>query len=139
MCRDHRDSGEPQFESIFWATMLFNSGMAVMPTKNMINNVGASENSTHYSAFRTMPARQKRLFTMARHEVEFPLRHPRYVIEEVGYWKRVYDANAWDRPWIKIGRSLEELWLNVRYGNWSFIGRSLLRRLRILTGREKFG
>jgi len=139
MCRDHRDSGEPQFESIFWATMLFNSGMAVMPAKNMINNVGASEDSTHYSAFRTMPARQKRLFTMKRHDLQFPLRHPHYVIEEAGYWKRFYEANAWDRPLIKIGRSLEELWLNIRYGNWSFIGHSILRRIRILTGHERFG
>lgn len=138
MCRDHRDSGQPQFESVFWATMLFNSGLAVMPTKNMINNVGASADSAHYSEFKTMPARLRRLFTMQRYDVSFPLRHPRYVIEEVGYWKRMYEANAWGHPWIKIGRSLEELWLNVRYGNWAFIRRSILRRARILTGREKF-
>ena len=138
MCRDHRDSGEPQFESIFWATMLFNSGLAIMPAKNMINNVGASEDSTHYSAFRTMPARQKRLFTMKRHELQFPLRHPRYVIEEAGYWKRMYKANGWGYPLTKIGRSLEELWLNLRYGNIKFIFRSVARRLRILTGKEKF-
>ena len=138
MCRDHRDSGQPQFESVFWATMLFNSGLAVMPTKNMINNVGASADSAHYSEFKTMPARLRRLFTMQRYDVPFPLRHPRYVIEEVGYWKRMYETNAWGHPWIKIGRSLEELWLNVRYGNWAFIRRSILRRARILTGREKF-
>ena len=139
MCRDHRDSGEPQFESIFWATMLLGSGLAVMPAKNMINNVGASEDSTHYSAFRTMPKSQKRLFTMARHDIEFPLRHPRYVIEEAGYWKRMYKANAWDMPWVKAGRSLEELWLNIRYGNWGFILKSVKRRIKILAGREKFG
>ena len=138
MCRDHRDSGKPQFESVFWAAMLFNSGLAVMPTRNMINNVGASADSAHYSEFKTMPSRLRRLFTMQRHELQFPLHHPRYVIEEVGYWKRMYEANGWDRPWIKIGRSLEELWLNVRYGNWAFIGRSIMRRIRILTGYEKF-
>ena len=138
MCRDHRDSGQPQFESVFWATMLFNSGLAVMPVKNMINNVGASADSAHYSEFKTMPRRLKQLFTMKRHDLDFPLRHPRYVIEEVGYWQRMYRANGWGYPWVKVGRSLEELWLNLRYGNFSFIFRSIRRRLRKLTGREKY-
>ena len=66
------------------------------------------------------------------------LRHPKYVIENVGYKERLYRRNAWGHPWIKIGRSIEELWLNVRYGNWKFIGRSVMRRIRILTGQEKF-
>ena len=132
------DSGDPQFESVFWATMLFNSGMAIMPSKNMINNVGASADSSHYSEFKTMPRRLKQLFTMKRYDLDFPLRHPRYVIEEVGYWKRMYKTNGWGYPWVKIGRSLEELWLNLRYGNVRFITKSIARRLRILTGQEKF-
>ena len=138
MCQDHRASGEPQFESVFWATMLFNSGMAIMPAKNMINNVGASADSSHYSEFKTMPRRLKQLFTMKRYELDFPLRHPRYVIEEAGYWKRMYKTNGWGYPWVKVGRSLEELWLNLRYGNVRFITKSIARRLRILTGQEKF-
>ena len=138
MCKDHRDSGHPQFESVFWSTMLFNSGLAIMPTKNMINNIGATDDSAHYSQFKTMPRRVKRLFTMKRFELDFPLKHPRYVIEEAGYWKRFYEANGWDCPWIKIGRSMEELWLNLRYGNFRFIFKSVARRIRILTGKEKF-
>lgn len=138
MCRDHRDSGKPQFESVFWASMLFNSGLSIMPTKNLINNIGASADSTHYSEFKTLPARVKRLFTMKRHELQFPLAHPRYVIEEVGYWKRMYKANAWDYPWIKIGRSFEELWLNLKAGSFKFIWQSLVRRIHKWTGRYKF-
>ena len=138
MCQDHRDSGKPQFESVFWATMLFNSGLAIMPSKNMINNVGASADSSHYSEFKTLPRRLKQLFTMERHELQFPLKHPHYVIEEVGYWKRFYKTNGWGVPLTKISRSLEELWLNIRYGNWLFIGNSILRRIRLLVGREKF-
>ena len=138
MCRDHRDSGSPQFESVFWATMLFNSGMAIMPVKNMIRNVGASDDSAHYSEFKTMPRAVKRLFTMGSYDVTFPLRHPRYVIEEVGYVQRMYRYNAWGHPWLKIGRSFEELFLNLRYGNWKFIWKSVCRRIRKLTGREKY-
>ena len=105
----------------------------------MINNVGASEDSTHYSAFRTLPRRLKQLFTMKRYDIDFPLRHPRYVIEEVGYWKRFYKAQGWGHPLTKVGRSFEELVLNIRYGNWSFIMNSVKRRVRKWRGVEKFG
>ena len=138
MCRDHRASGSPQFESVFWAIMLFNSGLAVMPTRNMINNIGASADSSHYSDFNTLPSRIKRLFTMKRHEISFPIRHPRYVIEEVGYWKRFYKANGWGYPWIKVARSLEELWLNLRYGNFRQILKALDHRIKKMTGRYDY-
>lgn len=30
---------------------------------------------------------------------------------------------GWGHPWIKIGRSFEELFLNLRYGNFSIIAK----------------
>ena len=137
MCRDHKQSGKPYFESIFWAAMLFNSGLAVMPTRNLVNNIGATADSTHYGALKTMPRRLKKIFTMQRFELEFPLRHPRYVIENVEFKEHVYRANAWNHPWIKFSRSMEELWLNLRYGNIAQIGKSAARRWRKWTGRER--
>jgi hypothetical protein len=49
----------------------------------------------------------------------------------------MYRYNAWDQPWIKIGRSFEELWLNLRYGNFGQIGKSLTRRVRKWLGTDK--
>ena len=74
---------------------------------------------------------------MKRHEMEFPLRHPRYVIEDVSYKERLYKTNAWGHPWVKAGRSMEELWLNLRHGNFSAIGKAIKRRWRKATGRER--
>ena len=136
-CQLHRSSGVPQFETIFWASMLFNSGLSVMPVKNMISNVGATDESAHYSAFKTLPRGVRRQFTMKSHEIEFPLRHPHYVIEDVTYKERMYRYNAWGHPWIKIGRSIEELLLNLRYGNFKQISKAVTRRFHILTGTDK--
>ena len=138
MFRDHSETGKEYFETIFWATMLFNSGLAVMPTKNMINNVGLTVDSTHYSAsFDTMPRRLRRIFTMRRHETDFPLRHPRYVIEDVEYKERLYKRNAWGHPWIKIQYSIEELARNLLHGNFGVVAKALTRRVRKWTGKEK--
>ena len=104
----------------------------------MINNVGASADSAHFSEFKTMPRRLRQLFTMQRYDISFPLRHPRYVVEEVGYWKRFYKANGWNHPWVKIGRSIEELWLNLCYGNFSQISKAIANRIRKVIGRYNY-
>ena len=136
MCNDHKATGKQYYESIFWASMLFNSGLAVMPIKNQINNVGATNDSTHFSSVKTMPKRMRKIFTMNRFELTFPLRHPKYVIEHVEYKEHFYRANAWGYPWVKMGRSFEELFLNLKYGNFTMISKSIRRRLGKWMGTE---
>ena len=138
MFRNHRATGKEYYESIFWADMLLHSGLAILPTKNLINNMGASADSTHFGgSLYTMPRGLRRIFTMKRHELQFPLRHPKYVIEDVDYKERFYKTYAWNHPLTKIGYSLEELWLNLREGNFSYIGKSVKRRLRKWMGTDR--
>ena len=112
-----------------------NSYLAIMPTRNMINNLGATAGSTHYTgSLDTMPLRLRRLFTMKRYEVEFPLRHPRYVIEDVDFKEQSYRTYAYGHPLIKTGRSLEELVLNLRYGNFAIIAKAIANRVRKTLG-----
>lgn len=132
---EHKKSGKPYFESIFAACMLLNNGLAIMPKHNLINNIGLTANSTHYTANeKTTPRGLRKIFTMKRFELSFPLKHPRYVIDNVAYKERLYRRNAWGHPWIKVGRSLEELALNLRYGNFKAIAKALGNRLRKWTG-----
>lgn len=139
ICQSHRESQKEYYESIFHFAMLFNSGLAIMPTKNMINNLGATTDSVHYTgALQTMPKGLRRIFTMKRYEIETPLRHPRYVIENVSYQKSVYRIFAWNHPWIKMGRAFEELLLNLRYGNFTYITKSIKNRLNKWLGRNKW-
>lgn len=136
---DHSNSGKEYFETIVQAAMFFNTGLAVMPSKNQINNIGLTANSTHYSAtLKTMPHRLRRLFTMKRMELDFPLKHPKFVYEDTDYKERLYRINAWGHPWIKTCYSIEELLLNLRYGNFRVIGSAISNRLRKWTGQFKY-
>ena len=131
MFRDHSLSGKAYFETIYWADMLLNDCLAIMPAKNQINNIGLMADSTHFSAeLKTTPHRIRRMFTMKRLELLFPLSHPSEVVENKAYLERLYRINAWNHPWIKVQNSIEELLLNLRYGNFSQIGKSLTRRIR---------
>lgn len=138
MCRHHKESGKAYYETIFHASILLNNGLCIVPTCNMINNLGAIADSTHFSgSIKTMPRGYRRIFTMKRYEVELPLKHPRYVIENTTYKEAVYRIMGWGHPWIKIGRSFEELFLNVKYGNWGLISKAVKRRINKWLKNEK--
>ena len=155
MCRKHRAQGKAFYETIFWSHMILSSGLAIVPTKNMINNLGATADSTHFGgSLETMPRGYRRIFTMKRFELPclartddggfclpekgLGLRHPRFVVEHVAYRQRVYRIMGWRHPWIKVARSVEELFLNLRYGNFRFILQSLSRRIGKWMGKEDY-
>ena len=120
MFKRHSESGVEYFETISWAAMLLNSGLTIMPTKNMINNVGISADSTHFSntSLKTTPRQLRRIYTMRRLEMEFPLHHPEVITEDIEYKERAYKVLAWGHPLIKLRYSIEELLLNLRYGTF---------------------
>lgn len=138
MCRDHKAAGKAFYESIFWASMLLNDGLAIMPTYNLINNKGVTDDSTHFQgSLKTMPHNLRKQFTMKRFEIDFPLVHPTEIVEYKPFKEAVYKRNAWGHPWVKIGYSLEELVLNLRYGNFGVITKAFRKRVNKWLGRDK--
>ncbi len=138
MCYEHKASGKEFYESIFWASMLLNSGLAIMPHKNLINNLGFSDDSTHFAgSIKTTPKAYRKIFTMKRYELDFPLRYPKYIIDNIAYKERLYKTNAWGHPWIKICRSFEELGLNIKYGNFDIIKKAIRKRFLKWLGIDK--
>ena len=138
-CQYHRSLGKAYYETILHAAIFLNSGLSIVPRVNMINNAGASGEGVHLSGSnRDLPKAYRRIFTMGRYELNFPLKHPRYVIEDVEYKNRMFKTMAWGHPLIKVGRSLEELWLNLVHGNFSRIASAVANRFRIMTGHSRF-
>ncbi len=139
MCADHKSSGKAFYETIFWASMLQHDACAIMSSQNQINNLGVLPGtSTHFAgSLETMPRRLRRQFTMPRHEISFPLVHPKEVEEYAPFQQAVYLRNAWNHPWRKVQYSLEELFLNLRYGNFGHITKAFRRRLRKWLGKDK--
>jgi hypothetical protein len=138
-CQYHRSLGKAYYETLFHASMFFNSGLSIIPRVNMISNAGATADGTHYSGSNdTIPSGLRRIFTMGRHELQFPLRHPKYVIENVDYKNRAFRIMGWGHPWVKVWRSFEELWLNLRRGNFSRISSAIANRCRIIAGKSRW-
>ncbi len=135
MMRRHKQQGQPVYETMLWSYLALHSCLTIVPTRNMIHNSAVSVDSIHYNVgLKTLPRRIQRLLTMPSHDVGFPLRHPKLVVEDIAYKQRVSRIMAWGHPWIKVSRSFEELFKNLRYGNWRNIYFSILRRFRKMKG-----
>ena len=130
-CERHRELGRAFYETIFQASMILNNGLAIVSRLNQINNLGASGESTHFAGnVHTMPRGYRKIFTMGKHEMTFPLEHPRYVVPHVAFKRRVFRIMGWGHPWVKMYRSAEELVLNLRYRNFGIIGKAVMRRFK---------
>ena len=118
IARIHADSGKAHFETILLLNQYLNSGLTIVPKKNMINNIGVVAESTHFSgSVATLPKGYRRIFTMPRYEIEGKIRHPKYVIEYVDYRKNSYRIKAWGHPFIKFYRFLETLFYRAIHGD----------------------
>ena len=138
-CEYHRSVGKAYYETIFHAAIFFHSQLCIVPRVNMISNAGATEDGVHLSGSNDdLPKAIRGIFTMQRHELSFPLKHPRYIIENVGYKHRMFRIMGWGHPWLKIGRSIEELFINLRKGNFKRIKEAMVNRMRKLCGKSKW-
>lgn len=130
LCQRHASEGKEFYETIFWAYMMMHDGLAIMPSVNLINNIGL-DGGTHYSTqIGLIPKRMRWQFIMPRHELTFPLRHPVKVEEDPDYQEIFYLCNAWNNPWRKVQYSVEELWLNLCHGNYKNIIKALSNRIK---------
>ena len=133
IARRHRATGKAYYETIFCFAALLNGQMAIMPKYNLVNNIGLTGDSTHFSASIDMlPKGYRRIFTMKRHEMPQQLRHPEYVIEHIAFRHRAYKIQGWNHPLIKCGRSIEQLFIGLRHGQFKHILASVKNRLRII-------
>jgi hypothetical protein len=88
--RKHRDSGKAYYESIHGSSCFLNSQLTIVPTKNLISNIGIASDSTHsVDSLKKLPKAIRELFFMKTYELDFPLKHPKYVVNDMYYAEAV--------------------------------------------------
>jgi hypothetical protein len=84
--------------------------LSVIPTKNMICNIGYGGGGRNFNNKKLLTRRIARLFDMKSYEYDFPLRHPEYLIEDNQYKNLVLDALGRKNVWLeKIERILRTI------------------------------
>jgi hypothetical protein len=126
LCQSHcYESKRPHWETIVSFNMLLTSSMNIFPTKNLINNIGITENSAHsVSDIRLIPKSQRKIYCLPMHELTFPLKHPPYIIES-------YDYKDKFRKTVRLSvlGEIESILRRIRYGRFDLIWKDIKRRI----------
>jgi hypothetical protein len=79
----HKETGREHYEDFVSSTRIFNSMLAIIPSKNLISNIGLSKDGTHYgSDIMQIPPKFRRLLYMKTYDYNFPLKHPMYIVND---------------------------------------------------------
>ena len=81
--------------------------LQIVPKVNMIKNTGATKNSAHADSLQNMPKGIRRVFNMETYEMEFPMKHAKYVIPDVEYEKKRNRIMAYNYPLVTFYRKCE--------------------------------
>ena len=83
------------------------SQLVIVPTKNLVSNVGVTGDATHaVSTLRKMPSSIQKVFFIPAHEMDFPLIHPKYVMCDTDYDKLVWKIMG-ESTVAKVARKIE--------------------------------
>ena len=109
-------------------TVYAQNKLFIVPKYNMISNIGCTENSAHATEYKLLPKAIKGIFNMKTYELEFPLKHPRYVINDVDYVAAERRIMARNHPIIAFKRRIESILLSLRYKGMGEIFKRIARR-----------
>ena len=110
---------------------LLHSRLAIIPKKNMVCDIGLTENATHaHSHAECLPKEFRNMFNMKVHDVEFPMNEPKHIVADMNYMHRLTDINGIGRPWIRFKRKVVYFAKCIRYGKMKLILASLKRKLK---------
>lgn len=83
-------NNHPAGDEFFFAFDKYaNNQLYIIPKYNLISCIGSGDDSAHAANMRYLPKPIRNLFRMKTYEMTFPLKHPRYVIPDMGFAKSI--------------------------------------------------
>lgn len=128
--KHYKDHDIPCFEPLMMINHYLNSSLMILPTKNMINNIGVTGNATHFCGdINLLPKGYRKIFMMGRYELDGKITHPKYIIENVSYKDRSYRIKGWGHPFVKAYRLVESSFYLVIRGKFSEMWTNVIEKI----------
>ncbi len=112
--KDERYDGHiPGGEFYVEFAMYGHNQLQIIPKKNMICNIGCTEDAAHSLSLNRLPKGIRRVFNMETYELDFPLKHAKYVIPDIEYEKKRNRIMAYNHPVISYIRRWQGTWARI--------------------------
>lgn len=119
-CRECNETGVAYFEYIQNGNALPRNRLNIIPKKNMISNIGFTGESTHGAAkYELLPKGIRRIFNMKTYEYEFPLNHPKFMMEDMEFLRKINRVMGEGYPLVRLYRRCESVFYRMRSGDFS--------------------
>lgn len=126
----HANIGKEYYESILIMNQLLNTGLAIVPTKNMIHNIGMISDSTHFNgSLKSLSSNLKKIAFMPTYDIDKEMKHPPFVIEDFSYNDRINKILVRNSIIRKFFTSSIVMFKRFIYGDFKAIKKSISRRL----------
>ena len=117
-CSWHRNSGVEYYESIGWAYQNSNNMLCIVPTKNLISNIGIGADGTHgETSLQQVPKAMHKVFFSTTYELDFPLRHPQFVLNDKIFLEKLEKSMGKRRPIASKFWALEGAFRRFHYAS----------------------
>ncbi len=113
----------------FGATQVLNSKLIIAPRVNLMSNIGLTEESANsVSNIKLVPRGMRHLYKLKLFELDFPLKHPKYVFNDIEYTKKV-DRLMRPNKFISKYRRLESIFLRIIHGDTKRLVKNIKRKI----------
>ena len=110
--------------------------LQIIPKKNMICNIGCNINAAHSDDLNKLPRGIRQVFNMKTYQLEFPMKHAKYVIPDIYYEKERNKIMAYNCPFRTYFRRIETIFLKIKYRDYQGIKKMICRVLKKIRGRR---
>ena len=125
-----RATGFEWWESILGFGSHLNHRLVIIPKVNLETNIGVTPEATHGSSLKRMPKKIRALFFMETFKMNFPIKHPEYIVPDYQFMNEMSKINCMGRPWLARYRRVIYFIKSIFYGEFINILKKKLRRYK---------
>lgn len=130
--RKHADTGFQWWETILGMGAMMHNRLAIIPKRNMVTDIGLTADSTHATADRKLlPKSIRNIFYMKAYEIDSKIKHPKYVIPDYTYIKRVLGLSGSNSSCLKFFRKVMYGLRCIRYGEFKRLYKGVLKNVQV--------
>lgn len=105
--------------------MYAHNQLQIIPKVNLVSNIGCTGDSAHADSIQNLPKGVRRMFNMETYEMEFPLKHAKFVIPDVEYEKKRNRILGYNTPLVSFYRKIERALRKIFNGDMKYVLKKL--------------
>lgn len=122
----HCATGFQWWESILGMSAMLHNRLVIIPTKNMVVDLGLTDDSTHAtSKYYLLPKIQRGMFNMKAYDITSPIKHPKHIVPDYNYLERLKRIWYVGHPVIRYLGVAEFLLRCIIYCEWGEIAKRI--------------